>query len=103
MISFAMYIYQRDLITASVCKNHVLLKERTFAVFAVPLVSIITNADFIPSTIVAFGVLMASVSWVRFSKQIVQHIYYMIRFTKDSVFFTNNIESSQQYKFLNWP
>ena len=81
MISFAMNIYQRELNTSSVCKKHVLLKERTLTVFDVPHISIITNADFIPSTIVAIGVLMANVAWVRFSKKNVQHIYHMIRFT----------------------
>ena len=54
--------------------------KHTFAIFSAPHISIITFADCTTSAVVAFGVLMASVSvaWVIFCEGIGQRIHCML-------------------------
>jgi len=75
-------------------KNYVdlLLKKQIdilFSIFAVPHIAVITDADCMPFTIIAFGALMAfvSVAWVRFwieffkffalQSEVIQKAYYV--------------------------
>jgi len=52
--------------------HFILLQSLTFAIYAVPHVAIIADTDCTTSTIVAFGVSMATVSmaWVRFCEKL---------------------------------